>query len=83
MINMKTAQLAGINLCVLDCYTEGVKHRRTESSAVYKLFFKTVNILTQPQPQLKLVCSIKFYSHQLMQFFIQLCISLLSYIKIS
>jgi len=26
---------------------------------------------------------IKFYSHQLMQFFIQLCISLLSYIKIT
>ena len=26
---------------------------------------------------------IKFYSHQLMHFFIQLCISLLSYIKIT
>jgi len=26
---------------------------------------------------------IKFYSHQLMQFFIQLCISLLGYIKIT
>ena len=32
---------------------------------------------------LKLVNWIKFYSHQLMQFFIQLCISLLSYIKIT
>ena len=28
-------------------------------------------------------CSFKFYSHQLMHFFIQLCISLLSYIKIT
>ena len=27
--------------------------------------------------------TIKFYSHQLMHFFIQLCISLLSYIKIT
>jgi len=26
---------------------------------------------------------VKFYSHKLMQFFIQLCISLLSYIKIT
>jgi len=26
---------------------------------------------------------VKFYSHQLMHFFIQLCISLLSYIKIT
>jgi len=26
---------------------------------------------------------VKFYSHQLMQFFIQLCISVLSYIKIT
>ena len=32
---------------------------------------------------LKLVKWIKFYSHQLMQFFIQLCIRLLSYIKIT
>ena len=30
----------------------------------------------------KLNFSVKFYSHQLMHFFIQLCISLLSYIKI-
>jgi len=29
------------------------------------------------------VCLFKFYSHQLMHFFIQLCISLLSYIKIT
>ena len=32
---------------------------------------------------IKLWCEVKFYSHQLMHFFIQLCISLLSYIKIT
>ena len=31
----------------------------------------------------KHVVAIKFYSHQLMHFFVQLCISLLSYIKIT
>ena len=34
-------------------------------------------------PVHEIVIVIKFYSHQLMHFFIQLCISLLSYIKIT
>jgi hypothetical protein len=47
---MNIAQLGGVNFCVLDCYTEGVKHRRTDRSAVYEFFSKTLNILTLPQP---------------------------------
>jgi len=30
-----------------------------------------------------IIIQLKFYSHQLMHFFIQLCISILSYIKIT
>jgi len=39
-------------------------------------------IISQAVPD-KLPLEIKFYSHQLMHFLIQICISLLSYVKIT
>jgi hypothetical protein len=44
---------------------------------------KTWPIFLQVGTEFKLLVEIKVYSHQLMHFLIQLCISLLSYIKIT
>ena len=55
----------------------------------YKRAFYTVSVIQVNKEQAgnervrKVTLCIKFYSHQLMHFFIQLSISLLSYIKIT